>query len=118
MVLVLSIALQLRAARQLRRAMQEVGQILDIVEEIYAGGMLARTSDSGPILNPMAAEALSQQPPPPGIEFSPTEYMVLEALSDQPEVQETELGKFSTKRAVRVCSSKPSSGTLSGRPKC
>jgi len=94
MVLVLSIALQLRAARQLRQAMQEVGQILNIVEEIYAGGMLARTSDSGTMLNPMTAEAPGQQPPPPGVEFSPTEYMVLEALSDQPEVQETELGKI------------------------
>lgn len=94
MVLVLSIALQLRAARQLRQAMQEVGQILNIVEEIYAGGMLARTNDSGTVLNPMTAEAPAHQPPPPGIEFSPTEYMVLEALSDQPEVQETELGKI------------------------
>jgi SH3-like domain-containing protein len=94
MVLVLSITLQLRAARQLRQAMQEVGQILDIVEEIYAGGVLARTSDSSTMLNPMTAEARAQQPPPPGIEFSPTEYMVLEALSDQPEVQETELGKI------------------------
>jgi SH3-like domain-containing protein len=94
MVLVLSIALQLRAARQLRQAMQEVGQILDIVEEIYAGGVLARTSDSGAMLNPMTAEVPAQQPPPLGVEFSPTESMVLEALSDQPEVQETELGKI------------------------
>jgi SH3-like domain-containing protein len=94
MVLVLSIALQLRAARQLRQAMQDVGQILDIVEEIYAGGVLARTSDSGAMLNPMTAEVPAQQPPPLGVEFSPTESMVLEALSDQPEVQETELGKI------------------------
>ena len=94
MVLVLSIALQLRAARQLRQAMQEVGQILNIVEEIYAGGMLAQTNDSGTMLNPMTAEAPAQQPPPLGIEFSPTEYMVLEALSEQPEVQETKLGKI------------------------
>jgi SH3-like domain-containing protein len=94
MVLVLSIARQLRAARQLRQAMQEVGQILNIVEEIYAGGMLVRTNDSGTMLNPMTAEVPAQQPPPPGIEFSPTEYMVLEALSDQLEVQETELGKI------------------------
>jgi hypothetical protein len=64
------------------------------VEEIYAGGMLVRTNDSGTMLNPMTAEVPAQQPPPPGIEFSPTEYMVLEALSDQLEVQETELGKI------------------------
>jgi hypothetical protein len=56
--------------------------------------MLARTNDCGTLLNPMTAEVPAQQPPPPGIEFSPTECMVLEALSDQPEVQETELGKI------------------------
>ena len=94
-VLVLAIGLQLRAARQLRRAMQEVGQILDIVEEIYAGGLMARTSDRGGMLTPMVAEkALGQQTPPPRIEFSPAESMVLEALSDQSEVQEAELGKI------------------------
>src|SRR5262249_49742174 len=48
LALMLSITLQLRAARQLRRAMREMGQILDIVEEIYAGGLLARLGDSGP----------------------------------------------------------------------
>jgi uncharacterized protein YgiM (DUF1202 family) len=94
MVLALSIAFQVRAARHLRRAMQEVGQILDMLEEIYAGGALARTSDSGAMLHPMTAEALAQQPLPQGIEFSPIEYIVLQALSDQPEVQETELRKI------------------------
>jgi hypothetical protein len=94
MVLVPSIAFQVRAARHLRRAMQEVGQILEMLEEIYAGGALARTSDSGAMLNPMTAEALAQQPPSQGIEFSPIESIVLEALSDQPEVQEMELGKI------------------------
>jgi hypothetical protein len=75
MVLALSIAFQVRAARHLRRAMQEVGQILDMLEEIYAGGALARTSDSGAMLHPMTAEALAQQPLPQGIEFSPIEYI-------------------------------------------
>jgi hypothetical protein len=94
MMLVLSIALQVRAARNLRRAMQEAGQILDLLEEIYAGGTLARMSDSGAPLHSMTAETLAQRPLLHGLEFSPTEYIVLQALSDQPEVQETELGKI------------------------
>ena len=94
-VLVLAIGLQLRAARQLRRATQEVGQIFDIVEEIYAGSLMARTSNGAAMVAPMTAEKeLDQQTPPPGIEFSPAESMLLEALSDQSEVQEAELGKI------------------------
>jgi Bacterial SH3 domain len=94
MVLLLSIGLQLRAARHLRRALQDMGQILDSVEEIYIGGMLARTRDSDIALYPTAAEILAQQQTRPGVAFSPTEFTVLEALSDQREVQETELGKI------------------------
>jgi hypothetical protein len=94
MVLVLSIAFQVRAARHLRRAMQEVGQILDMLEEIYPGGALSRTSDSAATLNPMTAEALTQQPLPQGLELSPIESIVLEALSVQPDVQEAELRKI------------------------
>jgi hypothetical protein len=95
-VLVLLIALQLRAARQLQLAMQEMGQILDLVEEIYAGAALAWTSDGVSRLGPMPAAALAQQPPRLDIEFSPSEYTVLEALSDQREVQEAELEKILT----------------------
>jgi hypothetical protein len=94
MVLLLSIALQLRAAGHLRRALQEMGQILDIVEEIYNGSMLARARDSDIALHPAAAEILAQQHSPPEIEFSLTEFTVLEALSAQREIQETELGKI------------------------
>ncbi len=93
-VLVLSIALQLRAARQLRWAVQEVGQLLDIVEEIYTGGMMGRRSDSAAIGEPVTGAALAGKSAPPGIEFSPTEDIVLKALSDRPEVQEAELGKL------------------------
>ena len=94
-VLVLAIGLQLRAARQLRRATQEVGQIFDIVEEIYAASLVARTSNGAAMVAPMRAEQeLDQQTPPPEIEFSPAESMLLEALSDQSEVQEAELGKI------------------------
>ena len=74
--------------------MRGTGQILDAVEEIYARGVLARTSDSGTALHPMAAGALALQRAPPGVEFSPTEYTVLEALWDQREIQEKELEKI------------------------
>jgi Bacterial SH3 domain len=94
MVLVLMIALQLRAARQLRLAMQEMGQILDLVEEIYAGATLALTSDRASTRGPMSTAALAQRPAQPEIEFSPTEYTVLGALSGQREIQESELGKI------------------------
>jgi SH3-like domain-containing protein len=93
LLLVLSVTLQLRSSRQLRRTLQDMGQILDLVEEVYGTGVLARTSDSSAALPPMPAEDLAQQPGRPGIEFSPLEYAVLEALSDQREVQEAELGK-------------------------
>jgi hypothetical protein len=99
MVLVLSVTLQLRAARQLHRAMQEMGQILDIVEELYVGSTLARTNDGDTTLNPMPpAEALAQQTARLRIEFSPIENTVLEVLSDQREVQETELVKILEER--------------------
>jgi SH3-like domain-containing protein len=100
MVLVLSVTLHLRAARQLRRAMQEMGQILDMVEGLYAGSTLARTNDRDTTLNPMPAEALAQRAPRSGIEFSPTENAVLEALSTQREVQEPELGEILEERGL------------------
>jgi SH3-like domain-containing protein len=93
LLLVLSVTLQLRSSRQLRRTLQDMGQILDIVEEVYGAGVLARTNDSSATLPPMPAEDLAQQPVRPRIEFSALEYAVLEALSDQREVQEAELGK-------------------------
>jgi SH3-like domain-containing protein len=92
MVLVLSIVLQLRAARQLRRAMREMGQILDIMEDMYGDG--ARASDRGAAKNYLTAATSPHQPPRPIIEFSPIEHAVLEALSDQREVQEGELAKI------------------------
>jgi hypothetical protein len=93
LLLVLSITLQLRSSRQLRRTLQGMGQILDIVEEVYGAGVLARASDSSAAPPPMPTKDLAQQPVRPGIEFSPLEHVVLEALSDQREIQEAELGK-------------------------
>jgi Bacterial SH3 domain len=98
LTLLLSITLQLRAGRQLRRAMREMGQILDMVEEIYAGGLLARLGDSDTAFRPLTAPAPAQPTASQGLDFSPIEYAVLEALSDQQEVQETELGKMLTEK--------------------
>jgi SH3 domain-containing protein len=92
-VLVLSIALQLRASRQLSRAMREMGQILDIVEEIYAEGTLPRPSNSQVLTPPQLAEAPTNLPQHLMMAFTPVEGVVLEAMSDQREVQEGELGK-------------------------
>jgi hypothetical protein len=92
--LALSIAMQLRSARQLRRAMQEIGQILDIVEEMYADATLTPVHESGTAMPPMVAGALAQPILCPLMEFSPIEQAVLEALSDQRAVQEGELGKI------------------------
>jgi SH3-like domain-containing protein len=93
LLLVLSITLQLRSSRQLQRTLQDMGQILDLMEQMYGAGVLARASDSSAAPPPIPAEGPAQQPGRPGIEFSPLEYAVLEALSDQREVQEAELGK-------------------------
>jgi SH3-like domain-containing protein len=93
LLLVLSTTLQLRSSSQLRRTLQDMGQILDLVEQVYGAGALARASDSSAALPPMPADDLAQQPVRPGVEFSALEYAVLQALSDQREVQEAELGK-------------------------
>jgi hypothetical protein len=97
-LLALSIVLQRRAARRLRWTMQEVGQLLDLVEEVYTGRVMGPSRDSGASVNPLTGPALAQKSPPPGIEFSAVEDAVLQALSDQPEVQEAELGKFLAER--------------------
>jgi hypothetical protein len=92
--LVLSIALQLRGARQLRRATQEIGEILDIVEEMYADATSTLVNERSTTMPPMAVEASTQKILRPLSEFSPIEQAVLEALSDQCAVQEGELGKI------------------------
>jgi SH3-like domain-containing protein len=94
MILVLSIVLQLCAARQLRQAMREMGEILNVVEEIYADTAIARANDRSIAMDQMAAEISAHQPPHPVIEYSPIEYAALESLSDQREVQEGELAKL------------------------
>jgi hypothetical protein len=98
LVLVLSATLQLRAARQLRRIMQEMGQILDIMEELYAGSTLTWTNDRAAMLHFVAAEALPQQTQCPTVEFSAIENTVLEVLSNRREVSEPELGKLLAER--------------------
>ncbi len=94
LLLILSLTLQLRAARQLRQAMQELGEIFDIVEEIYANGLLAPTSSRGAIRTAIAKGAAAAQVESPAIEFSSVERAALEAMSHQREVQEGELAKI------------------------
>jgi SH3-like domain-containing protein len=96
--LALSIALQLRASRQLRQAMEEMGQIVDLVHEIYLDGGLERASTSVSAMKPISMDASAYQPPAPSIEISPIEQGVLEALSDQLEVPEEELVKLLTEK--------------------
>jgi SH3-like domain-containing protein len=97
-LLALSITLHLRATRQLRRVTREVRQILDLVEGMFAGGAVARTRDGGALQHPMTDGSLAQQPPPSRIEFSPIESIILEALSEQPEVQEADMAKVLAER--------------------
>ncbi len=92
--LLLSIALQLRGARQLRRAMQEIGQILATVEEMYTDAAMTPVREGGTTVPLTAVEASTEQSLHPRIEFSPVEQAVLEALSDQRTVQECDLGKI------------------------
>jgi hypothetical protein len=93
-VLMLSIAFQLSAVRRLRRAMREMGLILDIVEEIYADGMFAATVGSGAVAKSMPGDASAPLPEHPVIEFSPVERAVLQAMSAQREVQEKDLANI------------------------
>ena len=102
--LVLSIALQLRGARQLRRATQEIAQILAIVEEMYTDTAMTPVNEGGTTIPLRAVEASTQQSLHPLIEFSPVEQAVLEALSDRCAVQEGEL--------ARILAEKGYAGTL------
>jgi hypothetical protein len=92
-LLALSVTMHLRATRQLRRVMQEARQILDLVDGIFARGAVARTRDGTASQHLMTDGSLAQQPSPSRIEFSPTESIILEALSEQTEVQEADMAK-------------------------
>jgi hypothetical protein len=92
--LLLSMALQMRGAKQLRRAMQEIGQILTIVEEIYINAARTSGNRSGTAMPLTVDTAPSQQNLSPSLEFSPAEQAVLEALSDQQAVEEGDLQKI------------------------
>jgi SH3-like domain-containing protein len=89
--LILAISFQLKAARQLRRAMQEMGQILDIVDDIYAHGMLARTGDGEAMAKALSESISAPQLETPSIQFSGLEHAMLQAMSDHREVEEREL---------------------------
>jgi hypothetical protein len=89
----LSVLLQWRASRQLRRARAEMDQIRDIIEDIYSELALSRPSTvqlapSPPTPPPTAVVPL------PVVEFSPLERALLDGLSSGEEVQEGELAKM------------------------
>jgi hypothetical protein len=90
-VLILAIFFQLKAARQLRRAMQEMGLILDLVDDIYANRMLARTGDGEATAKALSQSASVSRLETPSIQFSALEYAMLQAMSDDREVDEKEL---------------------------
>jgi SH3-like domain-containing protein len=92
-VLLLAISFQLKAARQLRRAMQEMGLILDIIDEIYANGMLAQTGGSETMAKALPDGTSALRPEPPSPQFSALEHAMLQAMSDHREVEERELAE-------------------------
>jgi Bacterial SH3 domain len=100
MTLGLSITLQLRATRQLRRAMHEIDQIVAIVEEIYAAAALPQPRDSRAPPTLRLAEAPTKQLQHPVLAFTAVERAVLDAMSDQREVQEGELGKILAEKGL------------------
>jgi hypothetical protein len=93
-VVILSIGLQLRAARQLKRAMREVEQIIDLVEEISTASTHTRTPAGQTALTPMPSEVVVASLPQPAAELSALERAVLEAIAARREVQEGELAKI------------------------
>jgi hypothetical protein len=93
-IVILSIGLQLRAARQLKRAMREMEQIVDLVEEIYTASTLWRTTAGQTALTPVSSEAVAVSLPQPAAELTALERAVLEAVATRREVQEGELAKI------------------------
>ena len=97
-VLIASIGLQLRAAGQLKRAMREVDQILEVVEEIRMGGApTPGGSGQAPatLARPEAGVAPFLDLPP---QLSPLERAVLEAIHEHGEIQERVLTNILDKR--------------------
>jgi hypothetical protein len=90
-VLILASSFQLKAARQLRRAMQEMGLILDIVDGIYANGILARTSGSETMAKSLPKRTSGPQPETPSLQFSALEHAMLQVMADHREIEEREL---------------------------
>jgi hypothetical protein len=93
-VLLLTVALQLRGARQLRRAMQEIGQILAILEEMYSIAPITPVREGNFAMPLTARDTATGQRLEPRIEFSAAEQVVLKTLLDQSTLQEGDLGKI------------------------
>jgi hypothetical protein len=93
-ILIVSIGLQLRAARQLKRTMREMNHLLEMVETLQA------ESPAAPVLSPQPEVALAHPSralpshPAPMIPFTPVERAVLDTIAEHGELHERELGKI------------------------
>jgi hypothetical protein len=97
-MLVLAMILQLRASRQLRRAMHEVGLILGIIQELSTQVALVQTRGTHTFPIGDGSRASTTPAQAPAGEFSPVERAVIQALSHQQEVQEGELASTLTQQ--------------------
>jgi hypothetical protein len=71
-----------------------VGQIIDLVEEIYTASTGVRTPAGQTALTPMPSEVVVASLPQPAAELSALERAVLEAIAARREVPEGELAKI------------------------
>jgi hypothetical protein len=97
-MLALAMILQLRASRQLRRAMHEVGLILGIIQELSTQVALVQTRGTHTFPIGDGSRASTTPAQAPAGEFSPVERAVIQALSHQQEVQEGELASTLTQQ--------------------
>lgn len=93
-ILTISIALQLRAARQLRRTMHEMSHILEVVEAIQAEIPIAPALSVAPTAALPGPPGASSLAPGPLFPFTAVERAVLETLAEHGEVQERELRRI------------------------
>jgi hypothetical protein len=93
-ILIIAIGFQLRTARQLKRAMHDMNQILDLVEAFQA----ERLPEPALTSAPTAAIAPSAVVPAPAsglsLSFTPVERVVLDTIAGHEELHERELNQI------------------------
>jgi hypothetical protein len=94
LILVLSIALQLRAARQLRRTMRDMNHILDLVEAIQCEIPSAPAVALQPSSVSTRAAVVAPPAAAPTRTLTHTERAVLESIAEHGELHEQELRKI------------------------